>query len=551
MAIPGKLDAIMLWPHSVAMTISFSIPTDSGPLIFSIEAGSTLYFVGANGAGKSRLAVQIENELGENAHRISAHRALTLNPTVAKISERAARSGLKYGYQEASSSLAHRSGQRWGSNASVNLLNDYDFLIQTLFAEQANTALESHRNSRSGKERKAKETLFEKLLVIWNRILPQRILHVSGDDITVSASSGSPYQAGEMSDGERAAFYLIGQTLSAETGSLIIFDEPELHLHRAIMARLWDELEAARLDCAMIVISHDLEFVASRSGQKFVLKDYAPPNWTIEELPEDTGFPEELATLILGSRKPILFVEGAGSSLDKAIYRACYPNWTVIPRGSCEEVIHAVVTMRANAQLTRVTCAGIVDSDDYCVEDIERLGTMGIVVLPVSEIENLLLLPDVVGSILGHEGYKGAEVRSKKNALHDEMFAHAKIAENRRASVLRYARRRIDRALKRIDLSQVKNEAALVAEYLTATAAVDVETLMKTANDAINDAIARQDVAKLLRWYDNKGLFSIAAKAKGSSHKLFGQWLVRSLRNGTAPKLSSAFKKNLPKLRAT
>jgi ABC-type glutathione transport system ATPase component len=66
-----------------------------------------------------------------------------------------------------------------------------------------------------------------------------------------------------MSDGERAAFYLIGQTLMAPENSLIIFDEPELHIHRSIMSTLWDELEALRTDCAFVVISHDLEFIAS------------------------------------------------------------------------------------------------------------------------------------------------------------------------------------------------------------------------------------------------------------------------------------------------
>ena len=98
-----------------------------------------------------------------------------------------------------------------------------------------------------------------------------------------------------MSDGERAVFYLIGQTLSAANDSLIIFDEPELHIHRAIMSRLWDELEAARPDCGMVLISHDLEFVASRKGQKFVVTNYTPSaGWTIEQVPEDTGFTEEI-----------------------------------------------------------------------------------------------------------------------------------------------------------------------------------------------------------------------------------------------------------------
>jgi DNA replication protein DnaC len=82
------------------MTFVFSVQTPSGLEEFRIEAGTSLFFVGANGGGKTRLAVKIEEDLGEKCHRISAHRALSLNPEVAKVSERAALRGLRYGYAQ-------------------------------------------------------------------------------------------------------------------------------------------------------------------------------------------------------------------------------------------------------------------------------------------------------------------------------------------------------------------------------------------------------------------------------------------------------------------
>jgi DNA-directed RNA polymerase specialized sigma24 family protein len=114
--------------------------------------------------------------------------------------------------------------------------------------------------------------------------------------------------------------------------------------------------------------------------------------------------------------------------------------------------------------------------------------------------------------------------------------------------VLRYARRRIDRILKKVDLSEARDGATLATEYAAATASVDVRALVQTAEDAINKAIADQDAALLLRWYDNKGLLNIAAKAKGSSTRTFEQWLVRALRNGTAPTLSAALLRHLPRV---
>ena len=50
------------------------------PEILLLETGKTTIIIGANGSGKTRLAVYLEEQLGERAHRIAAHRALNLNP---------------------------------------------------------------------------------------------------------------------------------------------------------------------------------------------------------------------------------------------------------------------------------------------------------------------------------------------------------------------------------------------------------------------------------------------------------------------------------------
>jgi energy-coupling factor transporter ATP-binding protein EcfA2 len=530
------------------MAFQFSVPTPTGEMAFQVEPGTSLFFVGANGGGKTRLAVKIESDLGMETHRISAHRALTLNPSVAKIGEAEALSGLRIGTANRNVNLSNRVGIRWGNNAAVSLLNDYDFLIQVLFAEQANTSLMTHRNARSGVHDSPSLTKFEKLVEIWDRVLPHRELIITGDDIQARVRGASEsYQAKDMSDGERAVFYLIGQTLAASCNSLIIFDEPELHIHRSIMSRLWDEIEASRPDCAVIVISHDLEFVASRVGQKYVLREYNPSTgWAIERVPEESGFTEEVATLILGSRRPVLFVEGLGASLDRAVYRACYPSWTVIPRGSCEEVIHAVVTMRANASLTRVMCSGIVDADAYSSSEADLLRDKGIAVLPVSEIENLFLLPTITRAILESEGFVGDELIGRLDGISNMLFEFATDPKNQLDVTMRYARRRVDRILKTIDLSSASDVDALANEYSTRTAALDIRATAQAMSDAITKSITERDIPALLQIFDNKGLLSIAAQAKATKVASFRQWLVRALMNGAAPSLSDAIQAALP-----
>jgi ABC-type cobalamin/Fe3+-siderophores transport system ATPase subunit len=529
--------------------ITFEIPTPAGNKRFTVSPGSSLFFLGPNGGGKTRLSARIEEMLGLVAHRISAHRALSLNPEVAKVSEHLALNGLRTGHAVERENVGHRIGQRWHSNASVALLNDYNFLIQALFAEQNNKALETHKRNRTGDTSRADPTNFEKLINIWKRLLPHRDLEITGDNITVSITGRTPYAAKEMSDGERAIFYLIGQALCAQTNTVLIFDEPELHIHRAIMSKLWDELEAARPDCAFIVISHDLEFIASRIGSKFIIRDYINDQWTLDEVPEESGFTEEIATLILGSRKPILFVEGTGTSLDLGIYRACYPNWTVIPRGSCEEVIHSVVTMRANQSLTRVTCSGIVDADGYTAGEITYLGTLGIKVLPVSEIENTFLLPQVATAIGRHEGHEQPALEQKMNALLDGVIANIGHGTNLQSMVMRYCKRRIDRVLKKIDLGSAQTTAELSTEYSRNTSALDVTNLAAEIQRSIQTFIDGRNLPGLLQLYDNKGLVSIVAQQmKASRSADFESWLLRVLGNRSVPEITDAFKRVLPEI---
>jgi energy-coupling factor transporter ATP-binding protein EcfA2 len=534
------------------MTFRFEIPTVVSNVTVIVETGASIIFVGANGGGKTRLAVFIEKALGLKGHRISAHRALSLNPNVPKISEKLALSGLRTGHPVENAEIGYREGSRWQGKGATSLLNDFDYLVQALFAEQANKSLETHQKARRGELEKPDSTKFERLTEIWGRLLPHRELHITGDDIEVAvAGSKNRYSASDMSDGERAIFYMIGQTLSADSNSAIIIDEPELHVHRSIMAKLWDELEAARQDCAFVFITHDLEFAASRAAQKFVILDFDPtPRWTIEAVPDDTGFSEETTTLILGSRRPVLFVEGTESSLDYAIYRCCFPDWTVICRGSCEEVIHSVNTMRKNKQFTRITCAGIVDADAYEPEEIAVLQRLGISVLPVAEIENLILLPDVSRAIAKFEGYKDHELDKVLKTLKDAVYALVSKSEIEAAAV-RYCRRRIDRLLKKVDLSDASSVADLAKEYAARTGMLDIYKIARTASTRIEEAISSDNLPMLLVNYDNKGLLALASKhLKNSKLDAFISWLTRVLRNDKAPDLVAAIQKALPNIEA-
>ena len=172
---------------------------------------------------------------------------------------------------------------------------------------------------------------------------------------------------------------------------------------------------------------------------------------------------------------------------------------------------------------------------------------MGISVLPVAEIENLILLPGVSRAIAELEGYKGQEIKNVLKTLKEQVYAFVTLDEIEAAAV-RYCRRRIDRVLKKIDLSGTHTISDIATEYAARTSALDIGEIALTSSTLIQEAIKADDLPKLLANYDNKGLLALASKhLKRSKLDAFTSWLTRVLRNDKAPHLVAAIQKELPK----
>ncbi len=203
--------------------------------------------------------------------------------------------------------------------------------------------------------------------------------------------------------------------------------------------------------------------------------------------------------------------------------------------------------MRRNASLTRITCSGIVDADDYSQEDQEYLQNLGIATLPVSEIENLILLPSVSRVIAQNEGHTGDELDAKLNNLAEAIFDLLNSDRAIEKVVTRYCKRRIDRLLKKLDLSEAETVEALADRYNQQTATLNVVNIAEEATRRINQAIENKDLPSLLANYDNKGLIALAAThLKGCSRSNFEHWLVRVLRNNNVQGLVDSIQETLP-----
>ena len=532
---------------------------DNSNLELTLKAGKTTIIIGANGSGKTRLAVYLEEQLGEKAHRIAAHRALSLNPNIEKISEAKAKQGLFYGNPEWAKDISQRKSARWNNKSSTYLLNDFDRLLQYLFAQQNNLAVENHQKSKRGEEITNSETKLDILQEVWERLLPTKKLRITADDIRVSSIGieSADYSASEMSDGERAVFYILGQVLSANEDSILIFDEPELHIHKSIISNLWDEIEKLRPDCSFLMITHDIEFAATRVAKKYVIRNYySAPAWDISEIP-DSELGEQTITLILGSRKPILFVEGEKTSLDMEIYRLCYPEWTVIPKGACKDVIQAVSSLRKlneDMPILNIKCAGIVDRDTRDNSQIQKLEGEGIKVLLCSEIENIFSRSSVAYEILKIEDFTDDELTNKQEQFKTELldYIQDKLSGDKLEKfVVKRIHRRIDTYLKNIDLSDTQNsndmKDKLISELSALTNSKINEWISEMKNE-IQKCIDHQDIDGLLEIYEDKGLLAKTASILRDARKSdFENWLMRKLKVPNN-RLLQAIKSVLPEL---
>jgi len=203
--------------------------------------------------------------------------------------------------------------------------------------------------------------------------------------------------------------------------------------------------------------------------------------------------------------------------------------------------------MRANATLTRISCKGIVDADDYDEDEIAALTEASVHVLSVSEIENILLLPEVSMEIAAADYLQDSDVGERLSRLHDEIFENAEKEEFIEATVRRYCLRRIDRTLKRIDLKGSKTVESIALNYTSRVQALDINAIANKRRTQIKAAISARNLPSLLALVDDKSMLaSLASKLRNTTRKLFEAWLTRVLMNDRTPQLVAKLRENLP-----
>lgn len=404
---------------------------------------NSIVLIGANGSGKTRLSVWIDKNNEKLAiSRISAQKSLEVPSFTQAIDVGDAKEQLQLGnkldqwtkqaIQEKTSGLNTKSytmTNKWNDAPETHELKDIDALMQYLVSEDQLLSSSFyhksiyHRNDLCNEHPLLEQSKLCKVKVLWEKVISHKVLIIEYGKILVQSrncsNSKELYNGHEMSDGERAVFYFIGQVLSASKDSLIIIDEPENHLHNSIISRLWNLLEEARPDCVFLYITHNLDF-ALRSKRSVLIwvKDMpSKDKWNYVFINEDDDDKfDSLQLQMLGCRDKIVLVEGNENSYDCKIYRALFPNCKIIPVESCSKVKELVRSFNSkNSNLLKngaVKVYGIVDRDRMNDSEVAKLNNENILVLNVAEIENVFLLTNVITLVANQHEIKSEEIQN-------------------------------------------------------------------------------------------------------------------------------------------
>ncbi|WP_461517254.1 DUF4435 domain-containing protein [Porticoccus sp.] len=505
----------------------------------SIETTQSILFVGANGSGKTRLGtwIEINSPQKELVHRISAQKSLSLPDSTTPQSIEQAEKDLLFGNPGWN---YHNKVNKWQNKPATTFLNDYQKLMVYLFSDETEENAKFKRACKESEDRiDPPITKIDRVKELWETILPHRELVIGGLRIQtrVRGQEDKIYNSSEMSDGERVIFYLIGQCLAAPKDGIIVIDEPELHLHKSVQAPLWDAVEKLRDDCLFVYLTHDVDFAAAKETAKRVwLKSFDGQKWEWEQIEDDENLPDDLLIEVLGSRKPVVFVEGENGSFDVSLYRELLSDFLVIPRGSCTQVIQSVKALKANAQIHHLDVYGLIDRDRRVQAEINRLEQDSIYVLKVAEVENLFCTREVleiVSNRLARDPTIDFDTVSNTvfGRLHGELDHQVSL---RVSSEVKFQ-------LNMFDASQTGADNINNA-LQTLAAGIDVNQIYADTNTLYSDVLHTKDFDQLLALYNRKSLSSQVSNSLGLANGSLPETIVRLVRGDCKEEIKNALK---------
>ncbi len=278
----------------------------------TVEAGKPLFVLGRNGTGKSALVHHFVSSLLNRMVYIPGSR-----PSYVDQESLSMTPASRIQYAQNSMSWDRSPDTRWhaisGTQRNEKAIHDLQIRETQYKIDAANDIQRLGADSPSIHLLQLARSPLDQI----NSLLKQANLPVTlvlmGD--IKATRGGETYSIARMSDGERTALILAAEVVAAPAQTVFLIDEPELHLHRAIVIPLLAALINMRQDCGFVVSTHELELPRTLSTGSLLLvrgvqwKGGVAHSWDIDILPHIDDVPESLYIDILGSRRKMLLVE--------------------------------------------------------------------------------------------------------------------------------------------------------------------------------------------------------------------------------------------------
>lgn len=451
-----------------------------------------LTIIGGGGVGKTKFMERLMDLTGDRTFCLSAIRA-----PYPEREENRRKGSIDYLFREYAERRPY---------LKINAVSELEKLGYMLFADEFE-ALLKYKNAGLNelKEQKPRPTKLDRLSKIWSRIFPgNRIVTTEGSLMFSTEAGEDLIPAEKLSQSEMAVLYYVAGVLYAMPKAVIFIDAPSLFLHPTVLNSLWNAIEGLRPDCTFVYNSVDVEFVNSRTRNVVLwVKSYdaGHKEWDYEIIAPGE-LREDVFIELVGSRKPVLFIEGdMQHSIDAKLYPLVFPEYTVKPLGSCDKVIETTRSFNGLTTMHHLESRGIVDRDRRTDREVEYLRKKLIMVPEVAEVENLFLLEPIVREMAVLHGKNPDNVfqQVKKGILKE--FNH-----RLHAQVLEHVRHRVKREV----------DAKIDAKFTCITA---LETHLKglinilnprkqymELNQYFSKIVENEDYASILKFFNHKPL---------------------------------------------
>ncbi len=507
---------------------------DGTNLEISLNQGEILFILGANGTGKSGLMHKLYTGNQGKARRINANRQIWLNAQNIGISP-----GQRASHENYILNFDSQITSRWTDDYATYRSNIA--LFDLVEAENARARLIADAVDGNKTEEIIAQRKNASPIKIINEIfhlsnLAIEVLIQPRGELFARKLGSTQFSIAELSDGERNALLIAASVLTVDSGTLLLIDEPERHLHRSIISPLLSHLFSQRPDCCFIVSTHDVMLpIDNPSARTLLIRNCSFSNSNFRSWDADLISPElaididdDLKKDILGARRKILFIEGAEQSLDKPLYSLIFPNVSIIAKSSCRDVEYAVRGIREANDIHWIQAYGIIDSDLRPENEIDELKKKGIYATPFYSVESVYYHPEIQRRVAArHSSVTGADVESLLSNAKTSAIAAIKPHSQRLSELA------AEKTIRAKFFQKIPNKA-VISSGDPIEISIDVAAYVAEESKRFQDAISAGDFTSLMERYpvrETSALDTIASRLGFQGRKQYERAVLKLIQD--------------------